>query len=78
MKDKKEKLNFIFWYAFLKINRNAFFLLLIWTKEHDNFYRTYVFVSARNVKMIVISKNISGAVYYNSSNCKSITMQKKF
>lgn len=58
-----------------KNDRNAHScFLLIWTKGHDDFCRTYVSVSARKVKMIVISKNISGAVYYSSFNCKPITM----
>lgn len=37
----------------------------------------HVSVSARKVKMIVISENTSGAVYYSSFNCKPITMWGK-
>lgn len=49
------------------------FFLLIWTKGHD-FCKTYVFVSARKVKTIAISKNISEAAYYSSFDHKPITM----
>lgn len=55
-----------------------FRILIDLNQRHDNdFSRTNVFVSTRKIKVIVLSKNVSGVIYYSSFNHKSITRWEK-